>query len=302
MKSTNETLKQQQPAQGELPVVVEPSVFHILKDNGFSSRDAEELVRKYPVQQIQNQINWLRKRNPSRNPAGMLRRAIEENWAEPVDAQVQMSELCNTRGSVFAAHFYAGYAGNDTEPTAVPSANDIEHADRYIVHLLNVWPDEKLVAEWGRRFGELVRGRTQDNKTRIVSCVAALRSYGDEFYKQHQMRRQEMQREAVKAAGAVHKKRFVREYVLFLSAEEQRFKQEHTEAYAGFEESRARERGYIETSRFYTDEQRRQQLVIFDADQRRLKAFKEFFPEVPSFWQWDAQFNTEPFEEAKVTL
>lgn len=302
MKQKNETHKQQQVAPGDQVAVVNLEIFNLLREQGFSVRDAQYLADTFPHEQVANQLNWLKRRNPSQNPLGLLRRAIEENWSEPPEAKVQTSELTQSLGASFAAHFYAGFAGNQTTPTAMPSANDVEHAEWYVARLMDIWPDKKLAAEWGRRFGELVAELTHGNKGRIVSCVAALRSYGDEFYKQHQKRRKEVVREVVKAAGAVHKKRFVRQYVLFLSAEEQRFKQEHPEAYAGFEESRAHERGYIETSRYYTDDERREQLAIFDSDQRRLKAFKDSFTEILDFWQWDARFNAEPFDGAKVTV
>ena len=55
----------------------------LLLSVGFDSKIAAELSHGRGVEEIQNQITWLAKRNIERNRLGMLRRAIEQNWREP---------------------------------------------------------------------------------------------------------------------------------------------------------------------------------------------------------------------------
>lgn len=78
---TNDTLKQQ-----DMPPAVAAENFQsylLLIDAGFDERTAVELSQSRGFEEIQRQINWLKQRNPSENPLGMVRRAIEENWAKP---------------------------------------------------------------------------------------------------------------------------------------------------------------------------------------------------------------------------
>ena len=61
--------------------------FERLIKEGFDEKSARFLVNKYPGEQIIKQSELLDKRSPSRNRLGMLRTAIEENWAAPVETQ-----------------------------------------------------------------------------------------------------------------------------------------------------------------------------------------------------------------------
>lgn len=54
-----------------------------LAEEGFSQKAAEFIVRKRGVAIVQRQLNWLDARNPRNNRSGLLRKAIEEDWAEP---------------------------------------------------------------------------------------------------------------------------------------------------------------------------------------------------------------------------
>lgn len=55
----------------------------LLRSAGFDERTAEELSARYSAHRIAQQIEWLPKRAASRNPLGMLRRSIEEDWKPP---------------------------------------------------------------------------------------------------------------------------------------------------------------------------------------------------------------------------
>ena len=59
----------------------------LLREVGFDEQTANDLSHSRSSEQIQQQINWLDDRNPKRNRLGLLRRAIEENWSEPITAK-----------------------------------------------------------------------------------------------------------------------------------------------------------------------------------------------------------------------
>ncbi|QDT91504.1 MULTISPECIES: hypothetical protein [Gimesia] len=56
----------------------------LLRNAGFDEVIARELAEGRGPDEIQKQINWLAQRNPKQNRLGLLRKAIEENWASPV--------------------------------------------------------------------------------------------------------------------------------------------------------------------------------------------------------------------------
>jgi hypothetical protein len=88
----------------------------------------------------------------------MLRKAIEQNWSEPVDhVEAPTSPKTKDASTMFAAHFYAGYNGNKETPIAEGSANDLVIAEKFVKRLLGIWPDESKVADWGRQFGQSYR-------------------------------------------------------------------------------------------------------------------------------------------------
>ena len=50
---------------------------------GFAPGVAADLVADHGAGEVRRQIDWLPRRRASRNRLGLLRRAIEEGWAEP---------------------------------------------------------------------------------------------------------------------------------------------------------------------------------------------------------------------------
>ena len=70
-KPLNERIKQQEAAA------------ELLKKEGFDAMTATLLARKFESSMIHQQIQWLPQRNATKSRAGLLRRAIEENWPEP---------------------------------------------------------------------------------------------------------------------------------------------------------------------------------------------------------------------------
>jgi hypothetical protein len=74
IKQRNKTLKQQ-------PVVA--GTFERLKAEGFGDRAAKAIASRYPAEQIHRQIDWIDHRKIKANRLGMLRAAIDQDWAEP---------------------------------------------------------------------------------------------------------------------------------------------------------------------------------------------------------------------------
>ncbi len=57
--------------------------FQILRQAGFDESVALELSESRGLNEIQQQIDWLPHRNADRNPLGMLRKAIQNDWSKP---------------------------------------------------------------------------------------------------------------------------------------------------------------------------------------------------------------------------
>ncbi len=74
IKETNNILKQQTAAVGTL---------ERLKAEGFDQRAAQAITSRYPAERIQRQIDWIDRRKIKANRLGMLRAAIDQDWADP---------------------------------------------------------------------------------------------------------------------------------------------------------------------------------------------------------------------------
>lgn len=297
LRNNTRQITQQQAAAAPAEIVA------LLQENGFGRRDATRIASTYPAQQIRDQINWLRRRQPKRNAVGMLRRAIEENWPVPVEVAPEATVGDSGLGTLFASHFYAGYHGNEGAPTAPPSSNDAQRAEAYARRLLELWPDESKVPEWGRSLGKIAAKAQQFSDRKIISCVAALRSHGDELYTRLQGQRKQERQRMVMEAEEQHHARFFPAYLDYLAEEEERLKREQREAYAEFEAQRIEERAQIERNPYFRGQQQVQQLRRFDSQQSRLEALHTFFGEATmDFWTWDEQRNPKRFDSTSVTV
>lgn len=303
IKQLNKTLKRKQQ-QPKAPAVVETlstiqnKSFQLLTEQGFTPRDAHALAYTHPAQTIENQINWLRKRTPTRNPLGMLRRAIEENWNEPD----QITYLPNTgHGFTFAQHFYAGRNGNPDAPVAVPTSNDVQVAEGFVERLLEVWPDEERIPKWGRDFGDFVRRAERLQTTSIVSFVNSVRTHGDAFfaevraaYKQHVM-----------IAEAQHQESFLEHYIAFQKTRLASITEEQPQLYSEFLEVEKKRRDRILQNRILRQEQREAELRRFEREESRVSRYWNFIQDqdptlAPDFWEWDTQMNPNAFNHEKV--
>ena len=303
IKQLNNTskIKQQQAATAPIVAAEFLEIYNRLLTQGFDRPTARRLATSCPQDQILNQINWLEKRSPSKNPLGMLRKAIEENWPPPAQEIIGRPITEDTPGSIFAAHFYAGYHGNSDTPVANPSTNDIETATRFVERLLTVWPDKKQVATWGRKFGQDVQEHQRYNEKAVPSFVSALRAYGDEFFKRHQARREEADRQARQQAATDHQARYEQKWMGYLRQKEKEFKKQRPDDFAEFEQAREEERDKLVNGAWQMN--REERLTRFDGEERRLEDFLEFFSEdVLDFWDWDEQLNPKRLNEAMATI
>lgn len=57
-----------------------------LRAEGFDTRSAEAIGKRYPAERILRQINWIDQRKIKANRLGMLRTAIEQDWSAPGEA------------------------------------------------------------------------------------------------------------------------------------------------------------------------------------------------------------------------
>jgi hypothetical protein len=149
IKQTNKNSKQQQQAAAVRIDAEDHGAYRRLIEMGFDQVTSVRLASSRSLDHIERQIAWMGKRNPTRNPLGMLRRAIEEDWPEPVNLAVELSAE-QSAAVIFARHFYAGFADNALTPVATPSPADLAAADPLVKALLLLWPDTTQVETWGR--------------------------------------------------------------------------------------------------------------------------------------------------------
>ena len=82
---TNNTNKQQRQPQLSAAISIKEG-YDFLRAAGYDDRTAKHLANRYPLRRIRRQIDWVELRKPRRNRLGMLRLAIEQDWARPAAA------------------------------------------------------------------------------------------------------------------------------------------------------------------------------------------------------------------------
>ncbi|HZH97946.1 MAG TPA: hypothetical protein VEX38_03165, partial [Fimbriimonadaceae bacterium] len=264
---TKETSKQQQAEAAT------PEARSLLQKEGFTGKVVDDLAARFHVEQIRAQIAWLPERAPSRNRLGMLRRAIEENWSAP--EELRHAEVSSARS--FAQHFYAGLAGNPGVPVAEPSAHDLQQSTTFVDRLLALKPAAGDPKAWGRQFAAYAR----EHKTNrdMASLVLALRLHGDGWllcFGREQQRLRDQEREQQRA---VHRAAHEAEWLRFIAEAEMTCQSEKPDEYSAFVQ---------------TQQAQRWNLSGVDTERSRLAGFQRHF-NLPDFWHWDAEFNSQPF-------
>ena len=273
-KPENETNKQQvaHPAKAR----------ELLKGAGFGTQVAAELAEGTSLETIERQIAWLADRTPTKNPLGLLRKAIEQDWSQPV--KVGTSQLSGQPGYVFAQHFYAAFAGNHAEPVNEPSARDCEAAEAFMHRLVAAYPD-LTASEAGRALGKLARNQ----RNPFPSLQLGLRQLGDRLFVNVKTEREQAARDAAELERDTHSKTLADGYHSFLRGEEQRLQAGQSEDYARFLAHRVVEREKLACDPLWSLSPR--WLELFDAEPRRLSDLQRFF-QLPTLAQWEALNST----------
>lgn len=291
--STNKTGNKNSKQQQVTVAAEDLEGFELLKGTGFDDAAAAQLATR-AVEIIKRQIEWLPRRGAVQNRLGMLRKAIQENWPEPV-SKVATSQLSPDAPAVlFVKYAYAAIGGNEGQPAAEPSAGDLAAGAPYVERLLGTWPHPDLVPEWGQAFGRLCRAAFETRgRPAIVSLASLIRSYGDEYAMRHEQARKNRVMTVRTALRAQREEEMKPRWVAYVRAQEAVIQEARPEEYAAFEAHRAEERQrYFES--MPEGGIRRAALEAHDSERVRLQMFADWFQtDVLDFWAWDQQANGE---------
>ena len=265
---------------------------------GFNQKTAGELAAAYPKETILEQIALLPERTPTKNPLGMLRRAIEENWGAP---ETKTTDVGSSVGRTFAASFYAGYHGNNAAPVSDPSPTDSDAAERFVNRLLEVWSDPSQVENWGREFGGLVAHRHAARRQNFPALRPAIQQHGDDFYSRLRLAHETERGKVLERAQSAHYQRFELAYLDYIRAELARNEAENTKLFQSLVAEETEKLKVLSTNRFGLNVKQISEQYMAG----RLERFQQMlvFEEghgVLDFWQWDKALNPRPFNEADV--
>ena len=274
-KPENETINRQPVADTQL----QQKLIAI----GFSEKTAAKLIREHSRQVIEEQMAWLPHRAPARSPAGLLRRAIEQQWPAPL--KLRATEVQGTVGWEFARCFYAAYGGNRGEPVNEPSPREAQLAADFVQRLTRTAAGESHVSEWGRALGQLAR----EQRNPFPSLQLAIRQLGDAFLVKIEKQRLHTQLASVTQLREQHEQTHRAAWLAWLTEQERAMQQSQPEEYAGFIAKRQHERAELATD---PKPWSRKALECFDVESVRLSAFRQYFG-LPDFWQWDASINNQ---------
>jgi hypothetical protein len=269
-----------------------------LTEAGFDKKTARSIASKSSVEVILQQVELLPKRRATKNRLGLLRRAIEENWAVP---EMNPADISSLVGGTFAASFYAGYHGNPSSPVSDPSAADCEAAERFVNRLFEFWPDPSQVENWGRQFGGLVAQRHGARRRSFPALRPAIQQYGDDFYSRLRLDRETERRQVLERAQSAHYQKCESAYLDYLRAELARNEAENTKLFQALVSEEAEKLKLLTTSRFALDVKQVSEQYLAG----RLARFQQILMleeghGVLDFWEWDKVVNPERFIEANV--
>ncbi len=278
-KPENETLNRQPVADTDL----QQKLIAI----GFSEKTAAKLIREHSRQIIEDQTAWLPHRAPARSPAGLLRRAIEQQW--PAPPKLRATEVLETHGWEFARHFYAAFGGNRGEPVNEPSPREVEAANTFVQRLTRAAAGESQVSEWGRALGQLAR----EQRNPFPSLQLAIRQLGDAFLVKIEKQRLHAQLSSVAQLRGQHEQTHSAAWLAWLTEQESTMQQSQPDEYARFIAKRDHDRADLTAD---PKPWSKKALDSFDVESVRLSAFRQFFG-LPDFWQWDASINNQAFNQ-----
>ena len=271
---------------------------------GFSKAIAEEISLKALPEVICRQIELLPKRSAKKNPLGLLRRAIEENWPDPEAGKTTDVGSSSSPGILFASNFYAGYHGNPEAPVAEPGSADVELAERFVNRLMGVFPSPPSEASvWGRSFGELVAARHGRKRESLPVFRIALQQYGDDFFARFRESVKAQRERSLRKAREEHYETFQTAYRAYISSLLRSEQEKRSSLFVQFEAEEEDNLKVLRENRFGLNVAKLVQ--DFQSEAARLERFEQFVMlseqhEVLDFWTWDAKVNRESFQEARA--
>ena len=275
------------------------SGFELLRQAGFDAPTAGQLAARHPLKVIRRQIEYLPLRTTTRSRLGLLRRAIEQDWAKPESASKTGGEESAYLGQakVFASHYCAGYHGFAGEAATEPFPKDTECAAKFLVRLVRQEGDRTSVSDWGRRFGRLMREKHQNDPRAKPNLCFTLVLFGDAFLRQLEQEGATRCKEALGKARAAHETAFLPDYLAYVAHAENSLQRVNPALYQTFTAERQRLRDLLFRGSFMTSAARQES---FDSEPSRLLAFAEFFARhvqhrVLGFWDWDSRMNPRRF-------
>jgi hypothetical protein len=272
--------------------------FELLRKVGFDEKDAKLLARSKSQELIQQQIEWLPRRNITQSCLGMLRRAIEGNWRNPEDAGPNSpSPASMVLGKVFASNYYAAYHDFKGPAETEPFHKDTAMAAKFVLRLLSLDGDKSQIPDWGKGFGRLMREKHQGDPKAKPNLCFALVLFGDKFLRVLQQEVLTRKQAALGKARHAHQKFFDCEYLVYLRSAEAQLRERDPSLYETFEQNRQRVRQLMTMGPFVASADR---IARFESDESRLLDLAAFFKDHPTkpvfnFWQWDARLNSKPF-------
>ena len=271
----------------------------LLVQAGFDKNCAQRLASERPLAVIQRQIEWLPLRHSTRNQLGLLRAAIQGDWPQPVAAvQIPAPEDAADRqwGRLFAAHYYAAYHGQTGTPVTEPFAKDVSASAKFVAHLLTFAGGAEFVPQWGRQFGQLVRGHHRDDARAKPYLTGALTLYGGELVGRLQQGVAGRHKADPTKARQAHQAAHWSPYLHYLAATEKTLQTVCPARYEAFLEHRRETRRQMTGGSWAIPA-----AVIehFDSAAGRLQDLAEFFRQDPQhrvldFWRWDQRLNPRP--------
>lgn len=291
IEEANKPVQQQQPAAAAPREIEEgQDGRRRLIEVGFDRATAARLAAENSLERIERQIAWMGQRNPARNPLGLLRKAIEQDWPAPIRAAPDATPE-DSRTSCFAQHFYAGMADNTLTPVATPSPTDLTAVAPLAQALVSVCSDDTRLEAWGRQFGKYAAQQSAPNP-QPMSLALAVRRFGDLFLVWVRRDRERQVQQTATAQRDAHEARFKSDYLRYLLGADAQLQKQEPARYQAFLDHREERRKTLQ--RLARNGAQSALMRGFEMQSARLEDFRLFFSqEVLDFAAWDAQVNRE---------
>lgn len=291
IEAVNNPVQQQQTAAAAPQKIEEgQDARRRLLDIGFDRATAAQLAGSHALEQIERQIAWMGQRNATRNPMGLLRKAIEQDWPAPIRPALDATPE-DSRAMRFAQHFYAGMADNALTPVATPSPTELTAAAPLVQALVSIGSDDSRLEAWGRQFGKYAVQQSGPN-LQAISLTQAVRRFGDTFVVWVRRDRERQLNQTATAEREAHEARFKGDYQRYVATCEARLQEQEPARHQAFLEHREVRRKTLQ--RLARNGAQSALMRGFETQAARLEDFRMFFSqEVLDFAAWDAQVNQE---------